>query len=157
MSGPGAPRVVGWREWVALPDLGLLAVHAKVDTGAETSALHAEDVEPFTDGGAPWVRFTARPFLRRPLAVACAAPVVDERHVTASSGHGEWRRVVRTTLRLGPRADAPAWPIEVTLADRTRMRYPMLLGREALAGRLLVDPAAEYLLGEIAHPRAFYT
>jgi hypothetical protein len=151
-----APRVVGWREWVALPELGLLAVHAKADTGAETSALHAEAVEPFSEGGAPWVRFTTRPLLRRALVVACVAPVVDERHVTASSGHGETRRVVRTLLRLGVRTDAPAWPVEVTLADRRAMRYPMLLGREALAGRLLVDPAAEHLLGEIVDPRAFY-
>lgn len=154
---PAVDRLtVGWREWVALPELGLLALRAKVDTGAETSALHAFDVETYREGGAPFVRFKAQPLLRRGPVVVCTAPVVDERRVTASSGQGERRVVIATTLRLGVRADAPVWPIEVTLADRSAMRFPMLLGREALAGRVVVDPAASFLLGPVAVPRAFY-
>ena len=149
---------MGWREWVALPALGLLAVACKVDTGAATSALHALDVTPFSRGGETWVRFVVRPLRRaRPrLAVPCEARVVDEREVTASSGHAELRVVIATPLRLGLRADAPTWPVELTLTDRTPMRYPMLLGREAMAGRVLVDPAASYRLGALAHPEDFY-
>ena len=153
------PVLVGWREWVALPGLGLLALACKVDTGAATSVLHAVGVEPFRREGRAWVRFRVRPLHReRPaLEVPCAAPVVDEREVTASSGHAETRLVVETALRLGLRTDAPAWPIELTLADRTPLRFPMLLGRQAMAGRVLVDPGASFLLGTLARPEAFYT
>jgi ribosomal protein S6--L-glutamate ligase len=77
--------------------------------------------------------------------------------VKASSGHAEARLVIRTELRLGVRAGSPAWPIEVTLADRRAMVHPMLLGREALAGRVVVDPAVEYALGDVKEPSALYT
>ncbi len=149
---------MGWREWVALPGLGLLALRCKADTGAATSALHALDVVPFTRDGQPWARFRVHPFHRRrpALVVACEAPLVDEREVTASSGHAERRFVVETTLRLGVRVGAPAWPIELTLADRAAMRYPMLLGRQAMAGRVLVDPGASSRLGRLARPQDFY-
>ena len=149
---------VGWREWVGLPELGLLAVHAKVDTGAATSALFAIDVERYSDAGAPWVRFRVHPLwpFTAP-AVECTARVIDERHVTASSGHGEARPVIRTELRLGVRADSPAWPIEVTLADRRAMRHPMLVGRQAIAGRVTVDPGLENAVGVVAEPALFYS
>ena len=157
-KSPDPPILVGWCEWVALPGLGLFALRCKVDTGAATSALHALDLAPFTREGRPWVRFHVRPLHRaRPdLVVACEAPVVDEREVTASSGHAEVRLVVAATLRLGLRADAPAWPVELTLADRAAMRYPMLLGRQAMAGRVLVDPGASYRLGTLTRPEDFY-
>ena len=148
---------LGWREWVALPGLGLLALNAKLDTGAATSALLALDVERYADAGAPWVRFRVLPLwpLTAP-AVTCGAAVVDERVVTASSGHAEVRPVIRTELRVGVRAGSPAWPVEITLADRRAMAHPMLLGREALAGRALVDPALEYVLGVVSEPSALY-
>jgi hypothetical protein len=152
-----SPQTLGWREWIALPELGLLAIHAKVDTGAATSALLALDIERFEEAGAPWVRFRVLPLW--PFSapdVVCTAPLVDQRHVTASSGHSESRLVIRTELRLGIRAGSPAWPIEITLADRRAMVHPMLLGREALAGRALVDPAVEYALGGVAEPAALY-
>jgi hypothetical protein len=144
---------------VALPELGLFALRCKVDTGAATSALHAVAVEAFAQGGGRWARFRVRPLHRtRPgLEVACEAPVVDEREVASSSGHAEVRLVVEAVLRLGLRADAPAWPVELTLTDRTPMRYPMLLGREAMAGRVRVDPAAAFLLGDLALPEDFYS
>jgi len=151
-----APLVVGWAEWVALPAWGLLAVCAKVDTGAETSALHALDVERYHQDRRPRVRFRVQPLARRKIAVACDAEVVDEREVRASNGHVERRPVVRTALRLGLRTDAPAWPIELTLTDRRAMRYRMLLGRQALAGHALVDAAAAFLHGEPSDPSAFY-
>lgn len=152
------PKIVGWREWVGFPEIGLPAVRAKVDTGAATSALHAHDVEIVDRDGEHWARFIVHPFFRRHerLAITCEAPVVDEREVTSSSGHREARVVIGVMFRLGLRADAPEWPIEVTLTDRRGMRFPMLLGREAMAGRVLVDSNASFLLGRPDHPGAFY-
>ncbi|MGB3543732.1 ATP-dependent zinc protease [Rubrivirga sp.] len=145
---------VGWREWLAFPDLGLPAVRAKIDTGARTSALHARDIEHVSESH---VRFVVDPLLRgQTLAITCQAPVVDEREVTSSSGHAELRVVVRVTLRLGVQSDAPQWPVEVTLTDRRQMRFPMLLGREAMTGRVVVDSGGSYLLGRPDDPSAFY-
>lgn len=152
------PTIVGWREWVGFPEVGLPAVRCKVDTGAATSALHAHDVEIVDRDGEHWARFIVHPFFGRHagLAVTCEAPVIDEREVTSSSGHREARVVIGVMFRLGLKATAPEWPIEVTLTDRRGMRFPMLLGREALAGRAFVDPAASFLLGRPDHPGAFY-
>ena len=149
---------VGWREWVAFPEIGLPAVRAKVDTGAATSAIHAHSVERFERGGAPWARFDVHPFFRRHrrISVTCEAPVVDERTVTSSSGHADARLVVGVTFRLGVKADAPEWPVQLSLADRRTMRFPMLLGREAMNGRVLVDPEASFLLGGIDHASDLY-
>ena len=153
------PVTVGWREWVAFPAIGLPAVRAKVDTGAATSSLHAHAIERFAQGGAPYVRFAVHPFFRKNarLEVTCEAPVVDERPVRSSSGHTADRVVIGVVLRLGVRSDAPEWPVEVTLANRLRMRFPMLLGREAMTGRVHVDPGASFLLGQVEHPGALYS
>lgn len=150
--------LVGWREWVAFPDIGLPAVRCKVDTGASTSSLHARSIETFERDGGTWARFSARPFFRRHrhVDVVCEAPIVDERHVRSSSGHDDLRLVVGVTLRLGVRSDAPEWPIEVTLADRKSMQFPMLLGREAMAGRVAVDPGGSFLLGRVEHASTLY-
>ena len=155
---PDQPVVLGWREWLALPALGLLAIRCEVDTGAATSALHATEIAPFERDGRPWVRFTVHPFHRkhRHLAVACEAPLVDERDVISSNGHTERRFVVRTALRIGLRSDAPTWPVELTLTNRASMRFPMLLGREAMERRVYVDPGASFTLGEPSRPRDFY-
>ena len=115
-------------------------------------------MEVETDGGAPVVRFLVHPLFRQTdrVVVPCEAAVIDRRDVTSSSGHTEHRVVVEAMLRLGVKADAPEWPVEVTLTDRRGMRFPMLLGREAMSGRVVVDPAASFLLGRPDHPRAFY-
>src|SRR5690554_4397360 len=117
--------IVGWREWVALPELGLPAVKAKVDTGARTSSLHAFGIETFREGGRERVRFGVHPLQDdERLTVWATADVVDERSVTSSSGHEELRVVIRTPLRLGDLT----WPAELTLTDRRSMRLRMLLG-----------------------------
>lgn len=153
------PITVGWREWVAFPEIGLPAVRAKVDTGAATSSIHAHAIERYMDGGAPYVRFGVHPFFRKnhKLDVTCEAPIVDERGVRSSSGHTADRIVIGVVFRLGVRSDAPEWPVEVTLADRLRMRFPMLLGREAMKGRVHVDPGASFLLGQVDQPGALYS
>lgn len=135
---------LGWREWLALPDLGIDFVKAKVDTGARTSALHAFYLEAFTRDDAPWVRFGIHPQQgSTDQVVHCEAAVLDRRPVTDSGGHREERFVIETTIVLGShRVKA-----EVTLTDRENMRFRMLLGRTAMRGCFRVDPGRSYLVG----------
>ncbi len=145
--------IVGWREWVALPDLGLPAVKAKVDTGAKTSSLHAFDIETVHEDGRERVRFAVQPLQQNEqLVVRAVADVADERSVTSSSGHEELRVVIRTPLHLG---DA-VWPVELTLTDRRAMRLRMLLGRQALEGLLLVDSSVSFLHGRRPQAAGLY-
>ena len=136
--------IIGWREWLALPDLGIQAIKAKVDTGARTSALHTFGLEPYEEDGTFKVKFGIHPLQRRKdIEVSCVADVVDRRRVTSSAGQSEMRYVIRTFVALGE----IRWPIELTLTDRRSMRFRMLLGRAAISGPLLVDPAKSYLTG----------
>jgi len=144
---PKEPLKIGWREWVALPDLRVKAIKAKIDTGARTSALHAYRIEPFRRAGALWLRFQLHPIQRsEAMKVACEARAVDERAVRNSGGGVERRYIIRTLLQIGEQA----WPIELALANRDQMGFRMLLGRTALEGRALIEPGRSYLLGALA-------
>jgi len=136
--------LVGWREWIGLPDHSPTRLKVKVDTGARTSALHAENIEPLRREGTPWLRFTVLPRQRtRAGAFRVEALQVDERSVRSSSGSEEERPVVRLRLALG----TTDFTTEVTLTRRDQMGFRMLLGRTALQNRFLVHPGASYLNG----------
>jgi len=143
--GPDGRSIIGWREWVSFPDLGIPGIKAKIDSGARTSALHTFQLETFSENGCRRVRFGIHPLQRRrDTELFCTADVVDERMVRDSGGHAEKRLVIRSTLHLGDRQ----WPIEITLTNREDMLFRLLLGRSALAeGGMLVDPGRSYLGG----------
>lgn len=149
------PIMLGWREWVLLPELKLPPIKAKIDTGARTSCLHAFSLEPFNKGQVSWVRFGMHPLQHdSETEVFCEAEVVDRRIVTDSGGHREERYVISTLLELGK----ARWPIEITLTNRDTMRFRMLLGRTAMQNKATVDPGASYLLGNVENsPRAIST
>lgn len=135
---------VGWREWLALPALGMRHLKAKVDTGARSSALHVEWHEVTVERGAPWVRFALLSSSIASAEQVCEAAIRDRREVTDSGGHRTERVFIETEVEIG----GLRWTIETNLTNRRGMLFPMLLGRTAMVGRLLVDPARSYVLGE---------
>lgn len=136
---------VGWREWCALPEIGLPRIKAKVDTGARTSCLHAFSVEPYEKDGQQWVRFGIHPHQGdTETEVFCDARVFDQRMVSDSGGHTEERYVISTNVILADQQ----WPIELTLTNRDTMKFRMLLGRTAMEHKIMVNPSESYLLGK---------
>lgn len=135
--------LIGWQEWLCLPTLKLLAVKAKIDTGAKTSSLHAFNIESYRAGGREYVRFLVHPLQGdRKIKVRCVAPVVDKRIVMSSNAQAEERFVIKSDLVLGTKR----WKIELTLSDRDPLRFRMLLGREALKKGILIDPTKRLCL-----------
>jgi hypothetical protein len=145
MPKPSRLPVVGWREWVALPDLGVTAIKVKVDTGARSSSLHAIDVSTVERRGREFVRFRLHPFQRdADHTVEAEARLVEYRHVRSSSGERSIRPVIVTAVELlGER-----FAIELTLASRDEMGFRMLLGRAAVRRRFVVDPGRSFLAGK---------
>jgi ribosomal protein S6--L-glutamate ligase len=138
---------IGWREWAALPKLGLPAIKAKIDTGARTSALHACKVETFGPEENPRVRFWVHPVEGRDdIEVKCTAKVLDRRQVVSSNGVSELRYIIRTPIRIGDRE----WPIEISLCNRETMTHRMLIGRTALESiEAVIKPWGEFYQGHL--------
>ncbi|OSM04261.1 ATP-dependent zinc protease [Magnetofaba australis] len=135
--------IIGWREWVTLPEFGGLQMKAKIDSGARTSSLHAFHIREMLIDGAPWVSFDIHPFQNnRHHAHACLAQVIDRRKVRSSNGKQEMRYVIESTLSLG----GDSWPVEITLANRDEMGFRLLLGRTALRKRFLIHCGRSYLV-----------
>jgi hypothetical protein len=147
MEHPIIPkRMLGWREWVGLPELAIAAIKAKVDTGARTSALHAFYIEPFVAAdSAEYVRFGIHLKRKtRTIEKECVARIVDRRSITDSGGHSEQRIVIHTPILIG----TESWPVEITLTNRDGLKHRMLLGRSALSGRYQIDIGHSYLSGK---------
>jgi hypothetical protein len=138
-------KLIGWREWMSLPVLGIQHIKVKVDTGARTSALHAFYVEPYENDGADWVKFSMHPLQgNTDFVVDCYAPVKDRRIVSDSGGHREERFVIETVMQLGDYQ----WNAELTLTDRDSMKFRMLLGRTAIEDHFIIDPSLSYAIGK---------
>ena len=143
---PGGLVVLGWRERVDLPELGIRRLRVKVDSGARTSSLHVEAHWRFDEEGVPWVGFRLQ---AGPRCVEAASPLVDEREVTDSGGHRSLRPFIRTRLLLA----GVEREIEVNLAHRRHMRFAMLLGRTAMQHAFTVDPSRSWLHNRRPPPR----
>lgn len=147
MTNEYSKIIVGSEEWCAFPSLGVPAIKARVDSGAKTSSMHAFNIHKFRREGQSWVSFEVHPLQNdRRTVIRCERPVIDKRIVKSSSGVSETRYVIGATIKVG----ADAWDIELTLANRDSMGYRMLLGREAMSGRMLVDPSLSFCLDEIS-------
>lgn len=137
-------KIIGWREWVSLPDLGVKKIKAKIDSGARTSSLHAFDLEFFSKKGKDYVRFEVHPLQSNDRkSVKTQAEVIEYRNVKSSNGQVSRRPVIITDIDLL----GELWPIEMTLSNRDEMSFRMLLGRESFRGRFLLD-AGNSFLGE---------
>lgn len=137
--------IVGSEEWCSFPTLNIPTIKARIDSGAKTSALHAVNITPFENNGEKWVKFDINPLQNSGKTIIhCQSRIIDKRIVKSSSGTRESRYVIKTELSLGE----SNWEIELTLTNRDSMGYRMLLGREAMSGRVLVDPEQHFLLGQ---------
>lgn len=145
-------KVIGWREWVALPELGITTIKAKIDTGARSSALHAFDIETFSLDDKEKIRFKVHPQQRETTQTTIAsADILERREVRNSGGHVELRYAIETSVEIG----GIRWSIELTLTNRDTMGFRMLLGRQAIRSRFLVDPGRSFLLGSHSQLTSF--
>lgn len=142
--------VIGWREWLSLPELGISAIKAKVDTGARSSALHAFDVQVFEQDGRNMVRFQLHPFQRDTVrTVYAVSELIGYRTVRSSEGTESMRPVILTTVELL----GQQWNVEVTLTRRDNMGFRMLLGRQAVRRRFVIDPGKSFIAGRLHDQR----
>lgn len=142
-------KIIGWREWLSLPDLGIATLKAKVDTGARTSSLHAIDLEYFKKSGKEYIKFKIQPQQRSSkLVVHCSHKVLEHRKIKSSNGQIELRPVIETNVSLFDEI----WPVELTLTNRDEMGFRMLLGRESIRKRFLVDSGNSYLGAKAKKP-----
>ena len=147
MTNENSKIIVGSEEWCSFPGLGVPAIKARVDSGAKTSSIHAFNIHKFRREGQSWVSFEVHPLQNdRRTVIRCERPVIDKRVVKSSSGASETRYVIGATIKVA----TDTWDIELTLANRDSMGYRMLLGREAMSGRMLVDPSLSFCLGEVS-------
>jgi len=139
--------IIGSTEWCCFPDLSIPAIRARVDSGAKTSSIHAFNITQFKRENVPWITFEVHPIQNdRRTVVRCEAEVIDRRTIKSSNGSSEKRFVISTPLTIGN----DTWDIELTLTNRDSMGFRMLLGREAMKDKMLVDPATECHLGEVS-------
>lgn len=137
--------IVGWEEWVSLPKLKLPVVKAKIDTGAKISTLHAVNIKPTTRNGMSYVKFTTYPFVNDDtIKRTVCLPILDQRGIISSNGKKELRYVITTPLKINNKV----YDIELSLTNRSLMRFPMLLGRQALAQFAIADAGKSYCLGK---------
>lgn len=138
--------IVGWKEWIGLPELGLPAIKAKIDTGAATSSIHAYNIRYVIKGGIKYVKFDIHPIQKNnKISKSCLAKLVDRRHVKSSSGDKQRRPVIITKLKVGNYE----WDIQLNLTNRDSMGMRMLIGREAIIGRGMVNPTHKFLHGKV--------
>lgn len=137
--------IIGAEEWCKFPSLGIPAIKARVDSGAKTSSLHAFNIEKFIKDTDTWVRFEIHPLQKdKKVTIKCEAQIIDKRKVKSTSGISEKRFVIQVPLCIGE----DTWDVEVTLTNRDSMGYRMLLGREAMLNRFLIDPSSSFLMGD---------
>lgn len=147
MKNKKSKIIVGNQEWCSFPGLGVPAIKARVDSGAKTSSMHAFNIRNFQRDGQRWVSFEVHPLQNdRQTVIRCERPVLDKRVVKSSSGVPETRYVISATIKIG----SEIWDIQLTLANRDSMGYRMLLGREAMNGRMIVDTSLSYCLGVVS-------
>ncbi|UOA08380.1 ATP-dependent zinc protease [Methylobacter sp. S3L5C] len=140
--------LLGWREWVELPELNIPHIKAKIDTGARSSALHAFAIDPYRKGGQRWVMFTIHPQQKNvEVSIECHAPIKDRRLVSDSGGHKQRRYVIETPIILGQSVIIA----EMTLTNRDSMLFRMLIGRTTINNHFIIDPNASYLQGNPDH------
>ncbi len=143
-------RLLGWREWVALPELGIRDVKAKIDTGAKTSSLHVIDFEVKMKNGKEWARFKVHPDVEGQVTVTAEARIVDWRDIKDSGGHATNRPIIKALCQIADTEQV----IEVSLTQRAEMGFRMLIGREALRRRFVVDPALSFVATEKFAPHS---
>lgn len=142
---PSTKTIIGNLEVCGLPELGISSLQVRVDTGAKTSSIHVDNLKSYKQDGKPWVSFDIHPDLYDvEQTIHCTARIHDVRKIKSSNGESEKRHVIKTQLQLGEQS----WPIELTLSDRSDMSYMMLLGREGMSDKVLVDPSQTFLLSD---------